>query len=472
MNTQHKLLALIFGFGLLAFGVIGIRSCNDKSSTKIASTPKTITKVDTQVKIQKPPQPQAGSLDTTFNKVGYSVDASALGSIGKKVTYDAKGRYLVAGMRSNGKFNKIAVWRYLADGTPDSTFGTKGLYVNPSITGYDRDNAGAIAVTKAGKILVSGYTDTANYPSKAFIFQLNDQGVLDPTFGKGGIVLEALITGGRYQADLFTNIMIGPQGKILIVGRSSDSRTINIVVMRYNANGTRDASFGGGDGLVFIKLAYSTHGFAIDVDKQGNIYAGGSTYKSRHTWSIWKFTSAGVLDTTFGKFGQVMESFAGSKGDMVQSIAIDESDNIYAAGYLNTGVPTGLIVKYDPKGARVADFGTAGKLLLKNEAGPGKPDSNIVHGITFDASGKLLVSGYGHNGGNNDFIIRKLNPTDGSYDTAFNATGYHVLDDLGGGAFHDSAYDIIEDAAGKLVVVGYSSDANRRNQTVIMRLHN
>ena len=70
-------------------------------------------------------------------------------------------------------------------------------------------------------------------------------GVLDPTFGSGGVVLS---TFTNYN-DVAQAITVQPDGKIVIAGitRTANSKTGNdFLVARYNTDGSLDTSFGSG----------------------------------------------------------------------------------------------------------------------------------------------------------------------------------------------------------------------------------
>src|SRR5262245_30156110 len=64
-------------------------------------------------------------------------------------------------------------------------------------------------------------------------------GVLDPSFGVGG----KLLTGF---AGIANDVVIQADGKIVAVGQTTDSGDSDFNVMRFNADGSPDATFGNG----------------------------------------------------------------------------------------------------------------------------------------------------------------------------------------------------------------------------------
>src|SRR4051812_4671717 len=68
-------------------------------------------------------------------------------------------------------------------------------------------------------------------------------GLLDPTFGSGGVVTSSFST----RFDIAEDVLVQPDGKIVAGGWSNQGRTsYDFLVARYNADGTLDTSFGSG----------------------------------------------------------------------------------------------------------------------------------------------------------------------------------------------------------------------------------
>jgi uncharacterized delta-60 repeat protein len=184
-----------------------------------------------------------GSLDTTFNPPqGWRLYDGGLGSEdrGSDVVVDASGRILVAGYTGA---NIIAVWRYLADGTPDFSFGTGGLFSHdiPGTT-YDRPEAMTL---QAGRILLAGWTlSGSNYDM--LLVRCLGGGALDSTFGAGGIVTFDNLAGGG--EDVGEDVAVDAQGRILMVGRgSTPAFDDDMILLRVDLGGTLDPAFGSGD---------------------------------------------------------------------------------------------------------------------------------------------------------------------------------------------------------------------------------
>lgn len=137
-------------------------------------------------------------------------------------------------------------------------------------------------------------------------------GDLDPTFGDGGIAMF------DYH-DLFVCcIEKQPDGKFLVGGNKWFwDGTSRLVLRRHNTDGSLDTSFGfGGDAIaeftsspLYVKRVDGTL-TVLKVQADGKIIVGGynnnSESASKSIATVWRFTSAGLLDMSFGDKGKRM----------------------------------------------------------------------------------------------------------------------------------------------------------------------
>jgi uncharacterized delta-60 repeat protein len=148
-----------------------------------------------------------GVLDTSFGTNGTKAFNPATGSEAPtSVTTLADGNILITGIASENFF----LAKLDADGNPVNAFGTNG-YVSTDIQGYDEANS--IAETSDGKILVSGYT---NGGTDIALARYNADGSLDSSFGTNGVVVTDI--GGT--SDLARSLAVQPDGKILVIGNT------------------------------------------------------------------------------------------------------------------------------------------------------------------------------------------------------------------------------------------------------------
>lgn len=137
---------------------------------------------------------------------------------------------------------------------------------------------------------------------------------------------------GGSSHDIYQDIVVDSTGSLIVAGWGySATPTIDMLVVKYGytgfaATGGRDTTFGGGDGIVLYQGANSTYGHAVAVDASNNIFVAGS---DNNYATVWKYTSTGTLDTSFGTSGKFTESVANSK---FHDIAIDTNGKIVLVG--------------------------------------------------------------------------------------------------------------------------------------------
>src|SRR5207249_2855146 len=79
-------------------------------------------------------------------------------------------------------------------------------------------------------------------------------GSLDPSFGKGGVVTTAI--GRSSEADA---LVIQPDGKLVVAGETANGTTCAFALVRYDEDGTLDPTFGKG-GKVTTEGLYGCSG--------------------------------------------------------------------------------------------------------------------------------------------------------------------------------------------------------------------
>jgi uncharacterized delta-60 repeat protein len=185
-----------------------------------------------------------GSLDSSFGTSGVvgGTGMTYNSLAGQMVAIDPSARIDVVGYATVGSTSEMAVERYLANGTRDTSFGSGGL-VEILPAGATAAIARSVGLQSTGKIVVYGQ---GNYPSPSHNFaptlvRLNTDGSLDTSFGTGGFYAESRMQQGDW-------MVIQPaDDKIVAVGngRPNGSFDGNFWVTRVLADGSSyDPSFG------------------------------------------------------------------------------------------------------------------------------------------------------------------------------------------------------------------------------------
>src|SRR5579871_2415380 len=198
----------------------------------------------------------AGSLDTSFGKGGI-----ALGNFGSNIfvadaILQSDGKIVVA--VSNGGLN-FALVRYLPTGALDLTFGTSG-FAQTFFGSFNLPQS--LALQSDGKIVLAGVGSNNVFAVARF----NPNGSLDNTFGTGGattVGVSGLLTSAV--------LVLQPNGQLLLAGSdlpSCRACSPQLVMTRFNSNGTLDTTFGNHGTLTAPNPMDPT---AVALNQAGNI---------------------------------------------------------------------------------------------------------------------------------------------------------------------------------------------------------
>lgn len=243
-----------------------------------------------------------GTLDMTFGTNGVVIGPVGNGQV---VDIQIDGKIVVAG--TNQITGLFQVVRYLTNGTIDVIF-----QPGPSGDVY------GIAIQANGQVLAIGYNFTTNIPG---LIRYNTNGTLDSSY---------VVTG--LPDERFFNIVLQPNGQA-IVGANNVAEN-QIWIARVNTNGSIDTTFGGG---VTTGPAGSINGMVLQADGKP-ILLGANTGQSPQ---LIRYTTAGVLDATFGTGGIVQTP----PGDPIEEGALQTNGYIVAVGGA-TGLASYQVARY------------------------------------------------------------------------------------------------------------------------------
>jgi uncharacterized delta-60 repeat protein len=246
-----------------------------------------------------------GSLDTAFGSGGNTTTTFGGNTLGQAVALQpgTGGKILVAGQAGTPKGAGFGLVRYNPNGSLDSTFSGKGKVV--TYLGSSGAEATGMAVQSDGTILLVGETWALGYQSIALV-RYTASGALDMTFGNGGKVVTTLGSSGSNWGGHDVSVVLQGDGKIVVAGTSSGQGSIthagDLLVARFNANGTADATFGGGAGWVTTDLGAYESAAAVALQSDGRIVVtGGSnaTPNATEAVALARYNTDGSLDSTF-----------------------------------------------------------------------------------------------------------------------------------------------------------------------------
>ncbi|NOZ24904.1 MAG: hypothetical protein GXO94_02280 [Nitrospirae bacterium] len=255
---------------------------------------------------------------------------------GYSITTDSKDKVLVTGFRHE---SGIITLRYNGDGTPDNSFDSDGtaLYHDP-LSASDSDYGYSIAIDSKERILVTGYSTGSN---SMLILRYKSDGELDASFGKEGVVF-ASSSGLLYSTG--RSITTDSEDRILVAGAASRGSDLDMEIWRYNEDGTPDTAFGS-DGVVVSHNAAGGDGDdvgqSVVIDSRGRILVTGYSMNSSGDADmvIWRYNEDGTPDAAFDDDGiAVFHNAAGGDGtDLGSSIAIDSIGRLLVTGWSSNG---------------------------------------------------------------------------------------------------------------------------------------
>ena len=317
----------------------------------------------------------AGSLDTTFGGDGkvttFTQDTNADGfgdtnAIAYAVAIQSDGKIVAAGVSDND----FALIRYRADGTLDPTFGVGGIVVTSVGGGVDAIRAMALQPAD-GKIMVAGESS-----GDFVVARYNTDGALDPFFGGTGIVVTPMAGSSSIHA-----LALQPDGKVVTAGVSNG----HFALARYSTAGVLDGTFDT-DGIVEGGPGQAN---ALALQGDGKIVVGGFVSGSGGSdFALLRFDATGAPDLSFGAFGRVVTSI-GSGDAEINGLTLYPSGKIVSVGFVDHGTDSDFaLVGYTTAGTLDVTFGETGQVVT-----PISLADDEAKAVALQADGRVVVAG-------------------------------------------------------------------------------
>ena len=217
---------------------------------------------------------------------------------------------------------KLAVARYLADGSPDTGFGSGGL---ASVAIPDSDSGPqprSLVRQASGRLIVGGVSyqrSVSTYRPTLAAFTSN--GGVDATFGSGGVAF-------------------GPAGYVGSSELQTDDRVLSafmplngsaMAAVRWTAGGSLDGTFGD-SGMARFQVGSINAATALTVQADDAVVVGGQADGSGALgWGLTRFTVNGAPDLGFGACGRVSHAI-GDDQSALNALAMAASSTIVAVG--------------------------------------------------------------------------------------------------------------------------------------------
>lgn len=359
-----------------------------------------------------------GTLDTTFGrqgKISLFHDDSEGGITAMAVTPD--GKYVVAGheggVASSNPYvsigdqveTRLVIRRYLADGSPDTGFGSGGKMVT-DVGGMD--SIQALRMQADGSIVLAGTTigvtpdgrDVTNDRQVALVRYRAD-GSLDQSFGNHGV---AVTQGPPVVAG---DMQVLQDGTIVVAARdwnSSASALKGTELLRFHADGTPDHAFGTAGRLAAVLpgTGAATQGngapsLLVQADGRYVLALAGSGADGEFDGrlAVARYRPDGTLDTGFGAQGWAMPALALPERSM-QVVETPVLSGIDAAGHIVLGTTIfyraltpqlQTVLRLQPDGSVDTAFGIDGQITLSS------PHGNRMFSMAVGQDGSVTLDG-------------------------------------------------------------------------------
>jgi uncharacterized delta-60 repeat protein len=225
----------------------------------------------------------AGSPDSGFGAAGLRNFDLGAGEEAHDALWAADGSVVVGGSsseagscdeREEACYETPILAAFDPGGSLDPGFGEGGVLRLTPLAGAPRGYPGCGVVTLArrpdGSMVAAGCGPPLR--TVAFLAAVSPQGALLPGFGEGGIVRVRQPVPARQVVSGLARL---PDGRLLAAGATDVGFDDHPVLIRYNADGGLDRSFGAGAGYVVVANSYFATGLALDASGQALVGVSG-----------------------------------------------------------------------------------------------------------------------------------------------------------------------------------------------------
>lgn len=325
----------------------------------------------------------------------------------------------------------------------DTTFGNGGAVFGDFKP--DPAEASALVVQPDGSVVIVGSVGNPDDPTgrNLGLLRIDERGAVDSSFGDRGY--KVLDVEGN--DNVARAVALQRDGKLIVAGEILDRQqgAYQFALVRLDANGRLDASFGGG--VVVPRFQYRTdsRAYAVTIQSDGRIVAAGhSTYACDATdqsngkvrpelldnewFAIARYNDDGTLDKSFGIGGTQETLMALGSGARARARALQVlgDGSIVTCGYSRSNTSGRArevaLESHTADGQHDMTFGFKGVAYLTLEGG-----DEVASALAVQPDRKLVLAGESAPDENSaqHFMLARLKP-DGELDPTFNHTGFVI----------------------------------------------
>lgn len=287
-----------------------------------------------------------GGLDITFGFLGYR-------SIAFDYVTDGSDRLYGVFPLSDGKLMLLgnaevaeeitakappAMVRLTAAGSVDTSFGVAGkLSIGAGQSPWPNGSLYMRGVARQpdGKFLFGGYCINCGETYSAVVLRVDGNGTPDTSFGQNGWAKVSVP-----QPNALWSMGIDRQGRIVLAGATVDNGIHRPLFVRMTSTGAADATFGGGDGVVFLTLPDTAEvnwgATAIAIDRGDALVVAVANYVplELNRTALIRLTVDGTYDTSYGDVG--LRELTRDNGSRIEALALRSDRRAIAAGFIDS----------------------------------------------------------------------------------------------------------------------------------------
>lgn len=400
-----------------------------------------------------------GSLDTSFDGDGYAgavwnASASTRGTFSGGLALQSNGSYVTVQPSAPASSSDFSVARFLANGTYDPSFSGGIIFTDFTFIGTVDSQIDGIAVRPDGKIMAIA-ADISSNQQNFLVASYNPDGSPNTGFGGTGTVAARFARGKAVAKTL----VVQPDGKTVVagIGTSVDFGDQDIAVARFNLDGTLDTTFGG-DGKVTTQIDVTNEiPASVLIQPDGKIVVAAILADSGIV--LVRYNADGSADTTFGTNGVVQTTIGQSA--TVAGVVLQPDGKLVVAGTEDSqsGQARFVAFRYLTNGGLDSSFGTAGEF----RSDPLAQRGGQIHAVALQSDGKIVAggqfrdaifaSGFGETGGTVLFRVTSSGVLDETFGNHGSVVRYINAKD-GVFNYHSAIYTIAIQPDGKILTAG------------------
>jgi uncharacterized delta-60 repeat protein len=196
-----------------------------------------------------------GAIDTGYGTGGVATGRTPnINENPRQGLVEADGKFITTAYGNpTGSPTRPILYRFNANGTPDATFGTNGIGTGSVGGAAGRAEVYGI-VAQGSRYVLAGYGSRNETPTDTdlVVYRFNGDGTWDQSFGRDGLV--TYVGNGTGGADRARNITALPDGRIVTVGGTEVSATptaVDALVFVLKSDGTPDTTISPDGGVTF-----------------------------------------------------------------------------------------------------------------------------------------------------------------------------------------------------------------------------